>query len=108
MATQEAEYSLDSVVCGHHVYKYIWTPCLGERLSLHTGMGNAHDSYHSFGNKRCEMMDHIPTIICSAMIDVSCNNFSLEASNYTLPVCGSVIEHIRLIKGVSYVIKLCV
>ena len=46
--------SLESVVCGHHVYKYIWTPCLGERLSLRTDVGNLYDSYHTmlFGDKR--------------------------------------------------------
>ena len=34
MATQEAEHSLESVVRGHHMYKYIWAPCLDERLSF--------------------------------------------------------------------------
>ena len=29
-------YNLEIVVCGHHVYKYIWTRCLGERLSLNS------------------------------------------------------------------------
>ena len=29
MAAQEAEHSLGSVIRGHHMYKYIWTPCLG-------------------------------------------------------------------------------
>ena len=47
MATQEAEYSLESDVRGHHVYKYIWTACLAERLSLRTDMGDTHDSYHT-------------------------------------------------------------
>ena len=47
MVTQEAEYNLESDVCGQHVYKYIWTPCLGAGLSLCTDMGNAHDSYHT-------------------------------------------------------------
>ena len=32
METEEAEHSLESVVHGHHVYKYIWIPCLGEHL----------------------------------------------------------------------------
>ena len=42
METQEDKHRLESVVCGNHVYKYIldvatmyiWTPCLGEQLSL--------------------------------------------------------------------------
>ena len=38
MATQKAQYNLESIVCGHHVYKYIWIHCIGEQLSLHTNM----------------------------------------------------------------------
>ena len=40
-----AEHSLESVVRGHHVYKYIWTHCLGEQLSLRADMANAPDLY---------------------------------------------------------------
>ena len=47
MAIQKARYSLESVVRGLLVYKYIWTAWVGERLSLRTDMGNAHDSYHT-------------------------------------------------------------
>ena len=47
MATEEAKYILESVVHGHHVYKHIWTPCLGERLSLRAVVGNAHELYHT-------------------------------------------------------------
>ena len=42
METEEAEYSLESVVHRHHGYKYIWTPCLGEHLSLCAVVENAH------------------------------------------------------------------
>ena len=45
MATQEAEHSLESVVRGHHVYKYIWARCLGKRLSFRADVGNAHELY---------------------------------------------------------------
>ena len=40
MATQEAKHSLESIVRGHHVYKYTLTPCLeinkSENLNLNT------------------------------------------------------------------------
>ena len=61
-----------------------------------------------FGGKRCEMVGHIPTINCSAMIAVFV--YTLEASNCTLPAyreCSSIVKCIHLIKGVSYAIKLC-
>ena len=36
MASQSADglYVMESVVRGHHVYKRIWTPCVGEQLQL--------------------------------------------------------------------------
>ena len=62
-----------------------------------------------FGDKRCDIVCHIPRINCSAMIAIFV--YTLEASNCILPVyceCGSNVKCIRLIKGVSYMIKLCV
>ena len=38
---------MESIIHGHQVYKYIWTPRLGERLSFHADVGNVHDSYHT-------------------------------------------------------------
>ncbi len=32
--TSDLVHILDSVVCGHHVYKRIWTPTVGEQLQL--------------------------------------------------------------------------
>jgi len=37
------EYSMDSVVRGHHVCKTIWSPILGEELQCHQETGNIHD-----------------------------------------------------------------
>ena len=34
-----------SVIRGHHVYKSVWTPEVGEELSLVTEDGNEHDKY---------------------------------------------------------------
>ena len=47
MTKQEAEYSLESDVYSHHMYKYICAPCLSEWVSLHTAMGNVRDLYHT-------------------------------------------------------------
>ena len=35
----------NSVVRGHHVYKCIWTPSVGEKLPVVTGVGNLHDKH---------------------------------------------------------------
>ena len=33
-ASDASTFSLESVVCGHHVYKRVWTPFIGEQLTL--------------------------------------------------------------------------
>ena len=46
MATKiEETFSIVSVVRGHHVYKSVRTPLLGERLSVRSETGNNHDKY---------------------------------------------------------------
>ena len=40
-----AELQVDGVVRGHHVYKSIWTPVLGEELSTEREDNNEHDNY---------------------------------------------------------------
>ena len=39
------EFEITSVVRGHHVYKTIWTPVVGEMLLLKTEDNNEHDLY---------------------------------------------------------------
>ena len=36
-------YRLESVVRGHHIYKRIWTPVVGEKLLVTVEEGNPHD-----------------------------------------------------------------
>ena len=51
MATQTEEtFSIVSVVCGHHVYKPVQTPLLGECLSVRSETENNHDKYVSVVN----------------------------------------------------------
>ena len=45
MAGERSYFSKESVVRGHHVYKYIWTPGIGEELSVEKEPGNLHDSF---------------------------------------------------------------
>ena len=47
IASQEcrAVYEKESVVRGHHVYKAIWTPVIGEELEVKTDEDNNHDQH---------------------------------------------------------------
>ena len=39
------EYTIESVIRGHHVYKSIWHPILGEQLTLEREDSNSHDRH---------------------------------------------------------------
>ena len=43
-ATEES-LEVESVVRGHHVYKAVWTPVIGEELLLEAEDDNVHDKY---------------------------------------------------------------
>ena len=70
MATQVAEHSLESVVRGHHVYKYIGAPRLGERLFVPMWGMHMNRILCCFGDKIYEIVGHIRRIIWSAMIAI--------------------------------------
>ena len=44
-------YEKKSVVRGHHIYKSIWTPAIGEELLLEVEDGNKHDK-HAVASER--------------------------------------------------------
>ena len=44
MAESE-ECTLESVIRGHHIYKRIWRPLVGEVLTLEREEGNTHDRF---------------------------------------------------------------
>ena len=43
--TMSFSFTFDSVIRGHHIYKDIWTPSVGEILSCKPESGNIHDLY---------------------------------------------------------------
>ena len=53
-------FVLNSVVRGHHVYKCIWTPSVGEKLPLVTEVGNLHDKYAVCIKKDGKIVGHVP------------------------------------------------
>ena len=41
----EFTYQVESVIRGHHIYKTVWTPFIGETLSLRIEDGNEQDYF---------------------------------------------------------------
>ena len=43
VTTRMSSFVIDSVFCGHHVYKAIWEPANGEELNTEREIGNLYD-----------------------------------------------------------------
>ena len=54
------EFTLDSVIRGHHVYKSVWTPAIGEVLPAQVEEGNSHDQYAVAVSKGSFVVGHVP------------------------------------------------
>ena len=52
--------SFGSVIRGHHVYKTVWTPSIGEMLESQPDTGNKHDRYAIGMVKDGEIVGHAP------------------------------------------------
>ena len=65
MASQEcrAVYEKESVVRGHHVYKAIWTPVIGEELEVKTEEDNNHDQHAVAVVKDGLVIGHMPRLV---------------------------------------------
>ena len=78
MASQSCTtYGKSSVIRGHHVYKAIWTPIVGENLSLQLEEENEHDNHAVVG-----MSDN--TIVGQMLRSLSCFScFFLRRGGFT-------------------------
>ena len=56
----DAIFWYESVICGHHVYKRIWTPTTAEILSLNTDPTNRHDRFAIAVLKAGAIVGHVP------------------------------------------------
>lgn len=56
----------ESVVRGHHVYKAIWTPVIGEELSLRAEDNNEHDNHAVAVLKGRSVIGHVTRSISTA------------------------------------------
>ncbi len=53
-------FILESVVRGHHVYKEVWTPLVGEELDLEREHGNSYDHYATTVKKGAVVVGRVP------------------------------------------------
>ena len=58
-ATPES-FILESVVCGHHIYKQTWTPFLGEKLLIGIEEDNSNDARAVAILKGAVVVGHLP------------------------------------------------
>ena len=49
-----------SVIRGHHIYKHIWQPLVGEMLTLEREEGNNHDKFAVSLLKNATVIGHVP------------------------------------------------
>ena len=69
MAAMRVE--VETVIRGHHVYKEIWTPTLGEILSCRRETDNFHDRFAVAVMKGTDLVGHVPkkiSTICSLFL----------------------------------------
>ena len=52
--------NLQSVIRGHHVFKRVWTPFVGEVLSLAKEVGNPHNQYAIAVQKKDRVVGRVP------------------------------------------------
>ena len=60
------ERSFDSVICGHYVYKFVWTPAIGEFMSVEKDEGNPHDCFAVAVVKGKGIVGHFPREVSRA------------------------------------------
>ena len=53
-------FYLESVVCGHHVYKQIWIPVVGERLPIGIEKDSSTDAWTVAVRKCGVVVGHLP------------------------------------------------
>ena len=101
-------FEFESYITGHHVYKDIWTPILGEKLATAMEPQNPHDKYAIKVTKSDEVVGHIPRDIskyCTAAL--CCGIISCEVTGKRQNKRGNGLEvpcKYRL-KGPYFVVK---
>ena len=83
LTTHSHAYCINSVVRGHHVYKDIWTPEIGEELTCRREVGNIHDLHAVAILRGGDVVGHVPR-----MISTPCNVFIRKGGVITCIISG--------------------
>ena len=78
-------FSTDSVIRGHHVYKDVWTPVVGEELMYQCELGNPRDPFTVSVLKGSTIVGHVPrkiSAICSMFLQ-TCGTIDAEMAGST-------------------------
>ena len=77
------EISTNTVIRGHHIYKEVWMPSMGEVLQCEKEEGNSHDLYAVAVKKLDSIVGHVPRIILTL-----CHLFLSRGGSITCTVTG--------------------
>ena len=77
-------YQHQSCVRGHHIYKGVWSPTVGEKLKCEREPSNGRDPYAVAVYKRDQVVGHIPRIISAA-----CSVFIQRGGSIDCTITGS-------------------
>ena len=84
MASQgssDSSFEIASMIRGHHIYKSIWTPVVGEELTLQREDSNDHDLHAVAVVKDGNVVGHVPRSVCrcSSLYMVAASSAELQA-----------------------------
>ena len=81
MEAGDFSFTFESVTRGHHIYKSVWTPFIGETLSLAIEDGNAEDPYVVAVMKGTTIIGHTPVRY------LGCSHFPYNTMVPSVPRC---------------------
>ena len=88
-------FTIESCVCGYHIYQDIWNSCAEETLSCTREGGNANDIFTVAVQKDGEAVGHVPrhiSCICNLFIHrggfLSCSVIGVRRYSSDLPQGG--------------------
>ena len=106
------DFEFQSYVTGYHVYKDIWTPALGEKLSTATEPENHHGKYALNVLKENEVVGHVPRDIskyCTSALlfgrTIKCEITGKRQKNVGMGLKFCVKGHFHMISNVEKIIK---
>ena len=115
MSLRSVSQSFDSVIRGHHIYKEVWSPVIGEILTCEEEPGNVNDLFAVAIKRSGIVVGHIPRTISSVCClflrrgTISCEVIGHRQYSLDLPQGGldvpcrltftGMIDHALIFRG---------